>query len=177
MTSVKRRFGALLAILLLTSAGLAAPAAAATNLTVMSFNIWMRGSHGGIGSVVNQIRASGANVVALSETGGGATEAIADALGWQHTEPGWDIDVISALPIQETDWKSWNDTGAQAIAAKIAGVWSTRSTSTTPNTVRTTLASTRTVSTRSSPTRRTGVVRPSRSRRGPAVARASSPVT
>ncbi|MGC7098726.1 endonuclease/exonuclease/phosphatase family protein [Amycolatopsis lurida] len=54
----------------------------------MSFNIWHQGSHGGIGVVVDRIRASGANVVALSETGGGATEAIADALGWQHTEPG-----------------------------------------------------------------------------------------
>ena len=31
--------------------------------------------------------------------------------------------MISALPIEETDWKSWNDTGAQAVAAKIAGVW------------------------------------------------------
>ncbi|AUI59488.1 endonuclease/exonuclease/phosphatase family protein [Amycolatopsis sp. BJA-103] len=123
MTSAKRRLAGVLAVLLLTMAGTAAPASAATNLTVLSFNIWLQGSHGGIGSVVNQIRASGANVVALSETGGGATEAIADALGWQHTEPGWDIDVISALPIQDTDWKSWNDTGARAITAKIAGVW------------------------------------------------------
>ena len=50
--------------------------------------------------VADWIRASGANVVALSETGGGATEAIADALGWQHTESGGDIDVISAVPIE-----------------------------------------------------------------------------
>ncbi|MEV7548563.1 endonuclease/exonuclease/phosphatase family protein [Amycolatopsis sp. NPDC089917] len=123
MTSAKRRLAGVLAVLVLTMASLTAPAAAATNLNVLSFNIWTRGSHGGIGSVVDRIRASGANVVALSETGGGATEAIADALGWQHTEPGWDIDVISALPIQDTDWKSWNDTGARAITAKIAGVW------------------------------------------------------
>lgn len=115
--------GSLLTVLLLVVLGTAGPASGAANLTVMSFNIWLQGSHGGIGVVVDWIRASGANVVALSETGGGATVAIADALGWQHTDSGGDIDVISALPIEETDWKSWNDTGAQAIAAKIAGVW------------------------------------------------------
>ncbi|QFU86838.1 endonuclease/exonuclease/phosphatase family protein [Amycolatopsis sp. YIM 10] len=124
MTTYARRVsGSLLAFLLLAVLGTAGPASGAANLTVMSFNIWHQGSHGGIGVVVDRIRASGANVVALSETGGGATEAIADALGWQHTEPGWDIDVISALPIEDTDWKSWSDTGARAIAAKIAGVW------------------------------------------------------
>jgi endonuclease/exonuclease/phosphatase (EEP) superfamily protein YafD len=105
-------------------AGLTATSAsAATTLRVLSFNIWMQGSHGGIDAVVNEIRASGANVVALQESGGTATTDIATALGWNHTEPGWDIDVLSALPIEEQDWESWPDTGAQAIAAKISGVW------------------------------------------------------
>ncbi|WP_020666123.1 endonuclease/exonuclease/phosphatase family protein [Amycolatopsis nigrescens] len=124
--AVRRILCALATVLLATtvlSGTASAASASATNLTVLSFNIWQQGSHGGIDAVVREIRASGANVVALSETGGGATEAIAGALGWQHTEPGWDVDVISALPIEETDWESWNDTGARAIAAKIAGVW------------------------------------------------------
>jgi endonuclease/exonuclease/phosphatase family metal-dependent hydrolase len=123
ITCARRVSGSLLTVLLLVVFAAAGPASGAANLTVMSFNIWLQGSHGGTGVVADWIRASGANVVALSETGGGATEAIADALGWQHTGSGGELDVISALPIEETDWKSSNDTGAQAIAAKIAGVW------------------------------------------------------
>src|SRR6185312_10517135 len=99
ITCARRASGSLLIVLLLVVLAAAGPASGSANLTVMSFNIWLQGSHGGTGVVADWIRASGANVVALSETGGGATEAIADALGWQHTESGGEIDVISALPI------------------------------------------------------------------------------
>jgi len=121
--AVLRMVGGVLAAVVVAGSTAAATASAATTLRVLSFNIWQQGSHGGIDAVVTEIRAAGANVVALQETGGSATTDIANALGWQHTDPGWDIDVISALPIEAQDWASWNDTGAKSIAAKIAGVW------------------------------------------------------
>lgn len=108
-------------VLLLVAMGVlnAPQAPATTTLTVMTMNIWS----GDLNAVVDQIRQSGSNVVALQETSTADTTYLAQQLGWNHTPTGWDIDVISALPIEESDWASWDDSGGQAIAAKIAGVW------------------------------------------------------
>ncbi|RZQ63916.1 endonuclease/exonuclease/phosphatase family protein [Amycolatopsis suaedae] len=125
MRSARRMLAALVAAAaLLVPVTFAGTSSAAATVSVLSYNLWHQGSHGGgIEVAIDAIRRSGANVVALQESGNGATSRIANALGWSHTAEGWDIDVISKLPIAEQDWTSWSDTGAQAIAAKIAGVW------------------------------------------------------
>lgn len=109
-----------LVVLLVAMGVLNAPQApAATTLTVMTMNIWS----GDLNAVAEQIRQSGANVVSLQETSAEDTTNLAQQLGWNHTPTGWGVDVITALPIEESDWASWDGPNGQAIAAKIAGVW------------------------------------------------------
>ncbi|WP_033291280.1 endonuclease/exonuclease/phosphatase family protein [Amycolatopsis jejuensis] len=125
MGKLRRIVVALLAtVVALLSTVAAGTAHAATTLRVLTYNLWNEGTHGGgLDVAIDAIRRSGANVVALQETGNGATGKIAQKLGWQHTSEGWDVDVISKLPIEKQDWTSWSDTGARVIAARIAGVW------------------------------------------------------
>lgn len=118
---MRRSLLCVLAVLLMVVAGVAgAPQApAATTLTVMTMNIW----HGDLNVVAERIRQSGANVVSLQETNAEDTTYLAKRLGWNHTPTGWTVDVITALPIEASDWAEWDGPNGQVLAAKIAGVW------------------------------------------------------
>ncbi|MFI9262447.1 endonuclease/exonuclease/phosphatase family protein [Streptomyces sioyaensis] len=90
-------------------------------LTVMSLNTWHGGSQvpDGVNTTVQEINASGTEVVALQETDKAVTKQIAEKLGWEHyTQSGTDVDIISSQPIEKVD--SLSDL---AVAAKIKGVW------------------------------------------------------
>ncbi|MGP3980129.1 endonuclease/exonuclease/phosphatase family protein [Streptomyces sp. KR80] len=90
-------------------------------LTVMSLNTWHGGSQvtDGVNTTVQEIDASGAEVVALQETDKAVTQQLAEKLGWKYyTQSGLDVDIISSQPIEKAD--SMSDT---AVAAKIKGVW------------------------------------------------------
>ena len=103
----------------------AVPSQPKSGLTVMTMNIWVHGSNvdDGINKIVNEIRNSGADAVALQETSADATKQIAEKLGWSHTSSGWDIDVLSKDPMDKTDQKAFPSSGGQAVAAQIHGVW------------------------------------------------------
>lgn len=101
-------------------------AASAQSLKVMSLNTWHGGAKvaDGVNKIVKQVRASGADVVALQESSSPVAKKIAGKLGWKyHTASGTDVDLVSKEPIQKTDSFSEEDSGAKAIAAKIHGVW------------------------------------------------------
>ncbi|MEV0374895.1 endonuclease/exonuclease/phosphatase family protein [Streptomyces sp. NPDC050636] len=90
-------------------------------LTVMSLNTWHGGSQvpDGVNTTVQEIDASGAEVVALQETDKAVTKQLAEKLGWKHyTQSGLDVDIISSQPIEKVD--SLSDL---AVAAKIKGIW------------------------------------------------------
>ncbi|MFI8963893.1 HAD-IA family hydrolase [Streptomyces sp. NPDC053493] len=76
-------------------------AMAARRLRVMSWNLWLGG-----GMVDDHrtkqlaaIRAAGADVVGLQETGGTATRELAEALGWHHHHAGENLGILSRHPI------------------------------------------------------------------------------
>ncbi|MBO0609939.1 endonuclease/exonuclease/phosphatase family protein [Myceligenerans salitolerans] len=70
---------------------------AATELTVMTFNIWVGGTRVDLDQVPAAIEAAGADVVGVQESGGNLRR-IADALGWDHVnEP---LQIISRYPLR-----------------------------------------------------------------------------
>ncbi|MGY5124232.1 endonuclease/exonuclease/phosphatase family protein [Streptomyces nigrescens] len=90
-------------------------------LTVMSLNTWHGGSQvpDGVNTTVQEINASGTQVVALQETDKAVTKQLAEKLGWEYyTQSGTDVDILSSQPIEKVD--SLSDL---AVAAKIKGVW------------------------------------------------------
>ncbi|MFG2890185.1 endonuclease/exonuclease/phosphatase family protein [Streptomyces sp. NPDC048248] len=96
------------------------------SLKVMSLNTWHGGAKvpDGVNKITKQIKASGADVVALQESSSDVAKEIAGKLGWKyHTASGSDVDLLSSEPIEKTDWFSQESSGAKAIAAKIQGVW------------------------------------------------------
>lgn len=100
--------------------------AAPRSLKVMSLNTWHGGAKvpDGVDKITQQIKASGADVVALQESSSPVAKEIAGKLGWKyHTASGTDVDVVSRKPIEETDSLSKGPSGAEAIAARIEGVW------------------------------------------------------
>ncbi|MFJ5829040.1 HAD-IA family hydrolase [Streptomyces sp. NPDC093089] len=70
-------------------------------LTVMSWNLWLGGAmvDDHRAKQLAAIRASGADVVGLQETGGTATRELADALGWHHHTAGENLGVLSRHPV------------------------------------------------------------------------------
>ncbi len=78
---------------------------AASELKVMSFNIWHGGNETGkyIGPqrVANMIRDNGIDIVALQETYGSG-EQIADALGYYFYLRSTNLSILSKFPIEET---------------------------------------------------------------------------
>ncbi|WP_431045540.1 endonuclease/exonuclease/phosphatase family protein [Streptomyces sp. P1-3] len=95
--------------------------AADETLTVMSLNTWHGGSQvtDGVNTTVQEINASGAEVVALQETDKAVTKQLAEKLGWEHyTQSGLDVDIISSQPIEKVD-----SLPSLAVAAKIKGAW------------------------------------------------------
>lgn len=119
---VIRALGAALALSTAVSVATVSTAEAADEtLTVMSLNTWHGGSQvtDGVNTTVQEINASGTEVVALQETDKAVTKQIAEKLGWEHyTQSGSDVDIISSQPIEKVD--SHSDL---AVAAKIKGVW------------------------------------------------------
>ncbi|MEV0374828.1 endonuclease/exonuclease/phosphatase family protein [Streptomyces sp. NPDC050636] len=98
----------------------------AQSLKVMSLNTWHGGAKvsDGVNKITQQVRSSGADVVALQESSSPVAKKIAGKLGWEYyTASGTDVDVISKKPIEKTDSFSKESSGAKAIAAKIQGVW------------------------------------------------------
>src|SRR5690606_28448534 len=67
-----------------------------TELTVMSFNIWIGGNVVDIGQVAAAIEASGADVVGLQEADGNVRR-IAELVGWAHADE--QHQVISRYPL------------------------------------------------------------------------------
>ncbi|MEV5968417.1 HAD-IA family hydrolase [Streptomyces sp. NPDC051921] len=76
-------------------------AVAGRRLTVMSWNLWLGGAMVGDhrAKQLAAIRASGADVVGLQETGGTATQELAEALGWHHHHAGENLGILSRHPI------------------------------------------------------------------------------
>ncbi|MFD8014766.1 HAD-IA family hydrolase [Streptomyces sp. NPDC058955] len=76
-------------------------AMAGRHLTVMSWNLWLGGSpvEDHRSKQLAAIRASGADVVGLQETGGTATRELAGALGWHHHQAGENLGLLSRHPI------------------------------------------------------------------------------
>ncbi|MFG2208518.1 endonuclease/exonuclease/phosphatase family protein [Streptomyces sp. NPDC048638] len=96
------------------------------SLKVMSLNTWHGGAKvsDGVNKIARQVKASGADVVALQESSSPVAKEIAGKLGWKyHTASGTDVDLVSRKPIEKTDSFSKESSGAKAIAAKIEGVW------------------------------------------------------
>ncbi|MEU3979858.1 HAD-IA family hydrolase [Streptomyces sp. NPDC026672] len=73
----------------------------ATELRVMSWNLWLGGSEveDHRAKQLKAILESGADVVGLQETGGSAARELADALGWYHHTAGENLGVISRHPL------------------------------------------------------------------------------
>ncbi|MCY9783421.1 endonuclease/exonuclease/phosphatase family protein [Nocardiopsis sp. EMB25] len=72
-------------------------------LDVLTFNTWHGGSrvNGYHDKQVRFLLESGADVVGLQETEGGAATRLADALGWYHWQSGGSLGVLSRYPIVE----------------------------------------------------------------------------
>lgn len=112
--------------------GKAPPAPAHEKLRVMTLNAWDAGQHveHGAEAMARAIRLSGADVVALQESSDTLTGEIADRLGWKHrTDRGGEgdsdlgVDLISRKPVQEQDSFADDDSGAEAVAVRVEGVW------------------------------------------------------
>ena len=91
-----RSLVALLSLVIALAAGTTERAEAATDVRVMSFNVWLGGDVVDFGKVAETIRASGADIVGLQEAEGNARR-IAAALGW----PYWSdrLHVVSRFPL------------------------------------------------------------------------------
>jgi endonuclease/exonuclease/phosphatase family metal-dependent hydrolase len=76
---------------------LAGPAPAATQLKVMSFNIWVQGGLS-LSNCIEVIRTSGADVVGLQECNATTAQAIATRLGF-HVQPDPSYSIVSRYPI------------------------------------------------------------------------------
>ncbi|GAA2787854.1 hypothetical protein GCM10019017_36540 [Streptomyces showdoensis] len=76
-------------------------AMAGRRLTVMSWNLWLGGAlvDDHRAKQLAAVRASGADVVGLQETGGTATRELAEALGWHHHEAGENLGILSRHPV------------------------------------------------------------------------------
>ncbi|MFI6093571.1 protein kinase [Streptomyces sp. NPDC051218] len=108
------------------TAGKAAAAPAPKKLRVMTLNTWDAGEHveHGAEAMARVIKLSGADVVALQESSGELTADIAKRLGWKHhTDSGTDVDLLSRKPVQDRDTFSDDDSGAEAAAVRVEGVW------------------------------------------------------
>jgi len=73
------------------------PAAPVTNLTVMSFNIWVNGGTS-LAKCIEAIRTSGADLVGLQECGASTALTIATNLGFYHLGVS-DVSIVSRYPI------------------------------------------------------------------------------
>ncbi|WP_367038175.1 protein kinase [Streptomyces sp. Je 1-332] len=107
-------------------AGKAAAAPAQKKLRVMTLNTWDAGKHveHGARAMARVIRLSGADVVALQESSSALTAEIAAQLGWKHrTDSGTDVELLSRRPVQGRDFFSDEESGAEAVAARVDGVW------------------------------------------------------
>lgn len=73
----------------------------ASELRVMSWNLWLGGSRvdDHRAKQVKAVLEAGADVVGLQETGGAAAQELAEALGWYHHRAGENLGVISRHPI------------------------------------------------------------------------------
>ena len=91
-----RSLVALLSLLIVLAAATTQRAEAATDVRVMTFNVWLGGDVVDFGKVIETIRASGADIVGLQEPEGN-TRRIAEALGW----PYWSdrLHVVSRYPL------------------------------------------------------------------------------
>ncbi|MEU3401109.1 HAD-IA family hydrolase [Streptomyces filamentosus] len=76
-------------------------ALAGRRLTVMSWNLWLGGTmvDDHRAKQLAAIRASGADVVGLQETGGAAAGELAAALGWHHHRAGENLGLLSRHPV------------------------------------------------------------------------------
>ncbi|MFJ9579056.1 HAD-IA family hydrolase [Streptomyces sp. NPDC101191] len=76
-------------------------AMAGRHLTVMSWNLWLGGAlvEDHRARQLAAIRAAGADVVGLQETGGTATRELAEALGWHHHQAGENLGILSRHPV------------------------------------------------------------------------------
>ncbi|MET8506563.1 HAD-IA family hydrolase [Streptomyces sp. NPDC004787] len=74
---------------------------AGRTLTVMSWNLWLGGGmvDDHRAKQLAAVRASGADVVGLQETGRTATQELAAALGWHHHAAGENLGILSRHPI------------------------------------------------------------------------------
>ena len=70
-------------------------------LRVMTWNLWYGGTkvHDHRAKQLKVITETGADVVGLQETYGGAAEELAEALGWHHHRAGSNLGIISRFPI------------------------------------------------------------------------------
>ncbi|WP_282697711.1 HAD-IA family hydrolase [Streptomyces sp. CC208A] len=71
------------------------------HLTVMSWNLWLGGAmvEDHRAKQLAAIRASGADIVGLQETGGTATRELAEELGWHHHHAGENLGLLSRHPV------------------------------------------------------------------------------
>lgn len=101
-----------------------ATAFAAEDLTVLSLNTWHGGTSvdDGLNKIVKQISESGAGVASLQEVDSAKAAEVAEALGWNHTNSGSDVDVISKYPIDD-EANTTTESGARVAGAKIRGNW------------------------------------------------------
>ncbi|MFJ6700641.1 protein kinase [Streptomyces sp. NPDC091272] len=103
-----------------------AAAQAKKELRVMTLNTWDAGQHvdGAAGAMARAIRSSGADVVALQESSPALTSQVAAALGWRHrTDGDAGVDLLSRRPVQAQDSFTDDDSGAEAVAVRVSGVW------------------------------------------------------
>ncbi|MEV5809785.1 protein kinase domain-containing protein [Streptomyces parvulus] len=101
-------------------------AVAPKTLRVMTLNAWDAGGHvsDAAAAITREIKASGADVVALQESDTSLTSQIAADLGWHgHTDSGTDLALISRLTLQGQDFLSDADSGAEAVAVRVEGIW------------------------------------------------------
>lgn len=107
-----------------TASAVAVTAYAADDLKVLSLNTWHGGTQvdDGLNKIVNAVSESGAGVVSLQEVNDGKAAEVADALGWNHTNSGSDVDVITEYPIEE-EANTTTESGARVAGAKIRGNW------------------------------------------------------
>lgn len=86
-----------------------------SQLRIMTFNVWESGSrvHDGRNKIVAAIRASGADVVTMQESGG-AAGFVARTLGWYSYQPSRSVAIVSRYPIMDTYGPTHNHAGAGA---------------------------------------------------------------
>jgi len=86
-----------------------------SHLRIMTFNVWESGNRvrDGRDKIVAAIRASGADVVAMQESGG-AAGFVARTLDWYSHQPSRSVAIVSRYPIMDTYGPTHNHAGAGA---------------------------------------------------------------